>query len=64
MVRTEYAAIDTEDLCDYVMADQEASSLELELAQRLAIALAMLEEQMQAEDASYGDTRRSCKAVH
>jgi hypothetical protein len=65
MIRTEYAAFCTEDLCDYVLADAEASPLETELAQRLAIALVMLEERLDAESVSYGEQPRgSGKAVH
>jgi hypothetical protein len=44
LVHTPYAALAVEDLVDYALNRDNRSDLEIELAQRLAVALAMLAE--------------------
>lgn len=44
MVHTPYAAVPVSDLVDYALNRDNRSELEIELAQRLAMALTMLEE--------------------
>lgn len=43
MKRTEYSVADTEDLIDLVLSDAHATSREVELAQRLMLAVDMLD---------------------
>ncbi len=50
MIETEYSAIETDDLVEFVLADQNATTREVELAQRLMLAIDMLAEHHNSEE--------------
>jgi hypothetical protein len=60
MILTEYAPFCTEDLCDYALSRPDATTMELELAQRLTILMSMREEEMLHGN----DARRQGKVCH
>lgn len=62
MQRTVYSALNSEELVDFALQRDNATQMEIELAQRLGIAMAMLEKE-NAEDARGRSQEGRQKAV-
>ena len=62
MQRTEYAPVGTDDLIEFTLLRDNSTTLEIELAQRLDIAMGMLEDEQGDHDFFVRhDARRSSK---
>lgn len=58
MKRTVYSIIASDELCEFAVLRDNATEMEIELAQRLTIALAMLEEINGADSRRESQERR------
>jgi hypothetical protein len=62
MQRTVYSALNSEELVDFAVQRDNATQMEIELAQRLMVAMAMLEEVNGADAGSESQERRKAAA--
>jgi hypothetical protein len=62
MQRTVYSALNSEELVDFAVQRDNATQMEIELAQRLMVAMAMLEEANGADARGESQERRKAAA--